>query len=455
MLPLANYSINHQIYTSPNSLVYRGISKEDNHPVILKVLRENYPTPIELTRYKQEYRLTNQLNIPGVIKAERLIEYGNSYIIIFEDFGGESLKQLYSQQSFSLLKTLEITLKIVNSLGYIHQAGIIHKDINPANIVYNPRKQQLKIIDFGIATQLHKENLTLKNPSLLEGTLAYISPEQTGRMNRQLDYRSDFYSLGVTFYQLLTGNLPFITKDPLELLHAHLAKNPAPLIRENISTTEEKIVAICEQIIEKLMAKTAEQRYQTPVGIQTDLEYCITQLKNNSQSVSFQIGQSDQSDRFFIPEKLYGREKEAHQLLNAFNSTIEKAASQFILVSGYSGIGKSALVKELYKPVTKAKGYFISGKFDQYQRNIPYSAITLAFQDLIKQILCESDKKLQQWKEKLVTALGKNAQLIIDIIPEVELIIGQQKKIEGLSGIEAKNRLNCVFRKFIKVIATK
>ena len=201
---LPNYQIYSQIYSSPNSIVYRGLRKEDNKPIILKLLRENYPTPAELTRYKQEYRLTHQLNIPGAIQAETLIEYENTFIIVFEDFGGESLKQIVEQVRLNLKKYLQLGIKITQSLGNIHHAGIIHKDINPANIVYNPQTEQLKIIDFGIATLLNSENPTLKNPSLLEGTLAYISPEQTGRMNRSLDYRSDFYSLGVTLYELLS-----------------------------------------------------------------------------------------------------------------------------------------------------------------------------------------------------------------------------------------------------------
>jgi serine/threonine protein kinase len=248
MLKIPNYPIHRQIYESPNSIVYRGLRQQDNQPVILKLLRENYPTPEELTRYQQEYRITHQLNISGVIKAEALIEYGNSLIIVFEDFGGESLKQLlesmfnkpiiplnppsegglslFSSQQFNLREYLQLAIKITENLANIHQAGIIHKDINPANIVYNPETKQLKIIDFGIATLLNSENPTLKNFTALEGTLAYISPEQTGRMNRSLDYRTDFYSLGVTLSELFTGKLPFESDDALELLHCHLAKKP-------------------------------------------------------------------------------------------------------------------------------------------------------------------------------------------------------------------------------------
>ena len=464
---LPNYQIYSQIYSSSNSIVYRGLRKEDNKPIILKLLRENYPTPAELTRYKQEYRLTHQLNIPGAIQAETLIEYENTFIIVFEDFGGESLKQIVEQVRLNLKKYLQLGIKITQSLGNIHHAGIIHKDINPANIVYNPQTEQLKIIDFGIATLLNSENPTLKNPSLLEGTLAYISPEQTGRMNRSLDYRSDFYSLGVTLYELLSGKLPFETDDALELLHCHLAKQPlsvtsyqSTVINHQLSVKEKVILEIIDKIIQKLMAKTAEKRYQSAWGIKADLEKCLQQLENKEEIQTFILGAKDRCDRFSIPEKLYGRETEIEKLLAAFNTVADKKTSQdvsrskLILVSGYSGIGKSALVKELYKPITKARGYFISGKFDQYQRDIPYSAVAIAFKELIKQILCESSIQLQKWREKLLNALKDNGQLIIDVIPEVELIIGKQPQVTELSGLSAQNRFHLVFREFIRVFAT-
>ncbi|NET24652.1 AAA family ATPase [Okeania sp. SIO1I7] len=460
MFNLPNYQIQSQIYESANSIVYRGYSQTHRKPVILKLLRENYPTPAELIRYKQEYQLTHQLSLPGVIKAEALIEWGNTFIIVFEDFGAQSLKQLLQQQKFPLKECLQLGIKISKSLGNIHHSGIIHKDINPANIVYNSKTKQLKIIDFGIATLLGSENPTLKNPNVLEGTLAYISPEQTGRMNRSLDYRSDFYSLGVTLYELIAGKLPFGTNDALELLHCHLAKQPASIISHQLLEKQTVNLEIIDKIIQKLMAKTAEERYQSACGIQGDLEKCLIQLETKEEILPFILGEKDRSERFSIPENLYGREQEIEKLLSVFkrvtlnNNHTESHHTKLILVSGYSGIGKSALVKELYKPITEARGYFISGKFDQYQGDIPYSAIAIAFQSLIKQILCESSAQLEQWREKLLNALKDNGQLIIDIIPEIELIIGQQVPVKKLSGFEAQNRFNLVFRRFISVFAT-
>src|ERR671933_561895 len=319
MNTICGYQILTQIYESANSLVYRGIRPQDNHPVILKVLKEDYPTPAELTRYKQEYEITRNLDTDGVVKAYSLEPYQRTLVIILEDFGASSLRQLMdegmggSTESLSLPEFLGIAIKITESLGNIHTANIIHKDINSANVVFNPEPGIVKIIDFGISTQLSRENPTLKNPNVLEGTLAYMSPEQTGRMNRSLDYRTDFYSLGVTFYELLPGQLPFETTDALELVHCHIAKQPLSphqLIPE--------IPNAVSEIVMKLMAKTAEERYQSAFGIRADLEECLNQLQRYGEISDFPLATQDISDKFHIPQKLYGREAEVETLLAAF-----------------------------------------------------------------------------------------------------------------------------------------
>jgi predicted ATPase/serine phosphatase RsbU (regulator of sigma subunit)/tRNA A-37 threonylcarbamoyl transferase component Bud32 len=451
MLQIDGYQILTQIYESANSLVYRGIQPQDNQPVILKVLKQDYPTPSELTRYKQEYEITRNLNTDGVVKAYGLEPYQRTLVIILEDFGASSLRQLIDERmgrgmgALPLPEFLGIAIKITESLGNIHAANIIHKDINPANIVFNPVSGIVKIIDFGISTQLSRENPTLKNPNVLEGTLAYMSPEQTGRMNRSLDYRTDFYSLGVTFYELLTHQLPFETDDALELLHYHIAKLPLPP-----SEVNSKIPKAVSDIIIKLMAKTAEERYQSAFGIKADLEECLNQLQNQGTVSDFRLACQDISDKFQIPQKLYGREREIDTLLNAFDRVISHQ-SELMLIAGYSGIGKSALVQELYKPITQNRGYFISGKFDQYQRNTPYSAVVNAFRQLVKQLLTENESELQQWREKLLKVLGSNGQVIADVIPEIELIIGKQPPVPELNPTESLNRFNLVFQNFIKV----
>jgi len=486
MLTIPGYNNLALIYESTNSEVYQALREQDSKSVILKILKQNYPSPQELTRYKQEYELTRYLQSDGVVEAYDLIPYQRTLVIVLEDFGGQSLHNLTQNQALAIAEFLPIAINITKTLGEIHHHQIIHKDINLANIVFNPDTQQLKIIDFGIATQLTRENPTLKNPNVLEGTLPYISPEQTGRMNRSLDYRTDFYSLGVSFYKLLMGELPFITNDALELVHCHIAKMPQALggrrnrpltpprrgtgIHSQLLFPEgthpqplpggEKIPEMVGKIVMKLMAKNAEDRYQSAWGIQADLENCLQQLQTNGKIEQFPLATQDISDKFQIPQKLYGRESEIATLLGAFNRVTSeqpttKNKAELMLVAGYSGIGKSALVQEIHKPITQARGYFISGKFDQFQRNIPYSAVVAAFENLVQQLLTESNTELQQWQEKLLAALGVNGQVIVDVLPELEQIIGKQSPVQELEATESQNRFNLVFQKLIRTFCTK
>jgi PAS domain S-box-containing protein len=468
MISLPDVTIVSNIYESANSLVYRGILKENRQPVILKLLKEDYPTPAELYRYQQEYEITHSFNSEGTIKAYELRKYQNTQVMLLEDFGGESLKILLERRPFSLPEFLQLAIQIADALGKVHQNKVIHKDINPSNIVLNPQTRQLKIIDFGLSTLLSQENPSITSPNVLEGTLAYISPEQTGRMNRALDYRTDFYSLGVTFYELLTNQLPFESVDALELVHCHIAKQPIPPHEIN-----PEIPLTVSELVMKLMAKTAEERYQSAWGIKADLETCLTQYKNGAIQ-RFTLGCQDISPQLQIPQKLYGRKPQIESLLTAFervgaglahnisnptttqeqNPTVQ-GQTELMLISGYSGIGKSALVQELYKLITEKRGYFITGKFDQLHRDIPYQALVGAFQELVRQLLTEAESQLQQWREKILAALGANGQIIIDVIPEVELIIGIQPAVPELPPTEAQNRFNLVFQNFIQVFCQK
>ena len=453
MSAIPGYQVISQIYESANSQVYRAIREADCTSVIIKVLKQDYPTQIELTRYKQEYEITRNLNLDGVIKAYSLENYQRTRAIILEDFGGLSLKTLM-QRRFTLSEFLTIAIAIVESLGQIHAANVIHKDINPSNIVYNLETQKLKIIDFGIATVLPRAQTPLKNPRVLEGTLAYISPEQTGRMNRSVDYRTDFYSLGVTFYELLANRLPFDTLDAIELVHCHIAKQPLPPHEIN-----PEIPQALGRIILKLLAKNAEDRYQSAWGIKADLIMAQMQLQANGVIEEIVPGENDIYERFQISQKLYGREREIETLLAAFERVAKgevkspslSIAPEMILVAGSSGIGKSALVQEIYKPITKL-GYFIGGKFDQIRRNIPYSAIVSAFQELVRQVLTESQSSLQQWREKILAFVGNSGQVIIDVIPEIELIIGKQQAVP-LEAIESQNRFYLIFQNLFRVFA--
>ena len=482
---IANYLLNAKIYESANSEVYRGVRESDRRSFILKVLKQDFPSPQELIRYKQEYEITRNLNLDGVVKAYGLEPYQRTLVIILEDFGASSLSQLMQNSLLfsptergqkKIHRFLGLAIQIAETLGQIHAANIIHKDLNPSNIVLNPDTDAVKIIDFGISTILTRENPSLKHPNVLEGTLAYLSPEQTGRMNRALDYRTDFYSLGVTFYELLTGQRPFATADAMELVHCQIAKQPVPPGELLERHGQASLPIVISNIVMKLMAKTAEERYQSAWGLKADLEECLRQLETTGTMADFPLGSQDISDRFQIPQKLYGREKEIATLLAAFervatgrkdaavgenpgekNSQTDRAnaATEMMLVAGYSGIGKSALVQEIYKPITAKRGYFISGKFDQFQRNVPYSALVNAFQGLVRQLLTEGATQLSQWQEKLLTALRPNAQVVIDVIPEVELILGRQPAVAALGPTESQNRFNLVFSSFIRVFCTQ
>ena len=433
------------MHESGNSLVYSGYKIANNQPVILKILKQAYPPPTKIAWFRREYEITKNLNLTGVVDAYSLENHQFRWVMALEDFGGRSLDRSIEIKQFSLIEFLPLAIQIANILGQVHQHNILHKDINPSNIVWHQTTGQVKLIDFGISTVLTRENQTFRNPNLLEGTLAYMSPEQTGRMNRAIDYRTDFYSLGATFYELLTGQLPFVTQDELELVHCHLARQPAPPHER-----KPDIPPTLSEIVLKLMSKNAEDRYQSAYGLKADLEECLRQWQAKGQIDPFPLARNDVSDRFQIPQKLYGREREIDTLLAAFDR-VSQGTSEMMLVSGYSGIGKSALVQEVYKPITRKRGYFISGKFDQFQRNIPYAAFIQAFRSLVLQLLMESEEKIATWREKILEALGANGQVIIEVIPEVELIVGAQPAAPELPPTEAKNRFNLVFQNFIKI----
>ncbi|MCK5877933.1 MAG: AAA family ATPase, partial [Candidatus Marithrix sp.] len=450
MFTIPNYQITKQIYESVNSLIYRAIRLSDDKSVILKILKEDYPTTNELIFYRQEYDIIKYLaNVAGVINVYSLDEYNNTLVMSLEDFGGESLKYCLTKCKFGIDELLDIAIQITKILEQIHKFGIIHKDINSANLILNPETGILKYIDFGISTQLSQQVMSLRNPDGLEGTLAYISPEQTGRMNRALDYRTDFYSLGVTLYELFAGQLPFNSSDAIELVHCHIAKQPI---------TPNKLLDIppaISNIIMKLLEKMAEDRYQSSWGIKADLEECKQQFTQTGKIEEFPIGQQDFSERFKISQKLYGRESEIEMLLSTFNQVVNHSLlpsndriAEMMLVVGCSGIGKSVLIREIY---TSLDATLISGKFSQFQKNTPYSGIVNAFEELIQQLLTESEDKIQQWRAKLLVALGKNGQVIIDVIPAVELIIGSQPPVSSIGLTESQNRFNLVFQNFVQV----
>ncbi|MBE9206862.1 AAA family ATPase [Nostoc sp. LEGE 06077] len=440
------YKVSEELYLGSRTKVYRGYRETDQKPVVIKLLRNAYPSFHELLSFRNQYTIAKNLNSPSIVQTYSLEPFQNGYMLVMEDFGGISLKEWGVERT--LHEFLEIAIALCDTLDILYRERIIHKDIKPANILINPETKQVKLIDFSIASLLPRETQTLVNPNVLEGTLAYISPEQTGRMNRGIDYRTDFYSLGVTFYELLTGKLPFASNDPMELVHAHLAKLP-----ERLSNPKTELPSVLGEIVMKLIAKNAEDRYQSALGLKFDLENCLQQLEATGEIKSFEIAQRDVCDRFLIPDKIYGRETEVETLLQAFDR-VSLGATEMMLVAGFSGIGKTAVVNEVHKPIVRQRGYFIKGKYDQFGRNIPFSAFVQAFRDLMEQLLTESDVQIQQWKTKILDAVGENGQVIIEVIPELSRIIGEQPSAIELSGTAAENRFNLLFQKFTQVFTS-
>lgn len=447
MNTLPGYKITEVVQLGVKSIIYRGVRESDGASVIIKTLQSEYPTREQITRLKHEYKISSNLKIKGIIKPYSLEKYKNSFALILEDCGGQFLSHHLAGKTMKLQKFLLLAIQVAQTLGELHQNQIIHQNIKPSNIIITPNLEQLKITDFSIATSLSREVHQNSNTTVLEGTLAYISPEQTGRMNRDLDYRTDLYSLGITFYEMLTGELPFNSTDTLELIHSDIAVTPvSPHQRNN------QVPQIVSSIVMKLLAKNSEDRYQSAFGVKADLENCLTQLLTTGKIENFIPGTLDKSGQFLIPQKLYGRIQEVADLMASFER-VSFGKTEMVLVSGYSGIGKTSVVSEIHKPIVRQRGYFIAGKFDQFKRDIPYAAITEAFESLMQQLLTKSSDDLAIWKQKLLSRLGQNGEIIIDVVPSVELIIGSQPAVPQLGLAEYKNRFNRLFKEFLNVCA--
>lgn len=412
---------------------------------LIKVLNKNYPTASEVQKFKNEFDILEDTNISGVRKVLHYEEKEQPQLLL-EYIAGKNLKVFSKENSLNLREKIQLAVSIAGILNNIHQQGIIHKDVNPCNIVINHDGTAF-LIDFGISSKFTLKQPNLGNPEKLEGTLAYISPEQTGRMNHSVDYRTDLYSLGATFYELFTGVIPFQEQGAIHLVHAHLAKIPVSPQLLNSELPEP-----LAQIILKLLKKNPKDRYQSAFGLVKDLEKCLTLL--DDESTCFSLGQDDFSSKLQIPEKLYGRAEETQLILDVFQR-VKMGSVELTLVAGYSGTGKSALVNETHRPLASTQGYFVEGKFDQFQRNIPFSAWIQAFQNFIDLLLTENETMLQYWKDLILTALGDNGAVLTEVIPTLEMVIGKQPPVAELGGQEAQNRFNYVIQNFVKVITNE
>src|SRR5580692_1019672 len=417
----------------------------DRAAVLAVLPAAEHPTAATLDRLAREYGLKDELDGAWAVRPLELVRERGRIMLVLEDTRSEPLHRLLGPP-MEVRSFLRLAIALAAALTQVHRRGLVHKDIKPTNILVNRTTGEVKLTGFGIASRLPRERQAPAPPESIAGTLAYMAPEQTGRMNRSIDARSDLYAFGVTLYQMLTGSLPFAAADPMEWVHCHIARKPVPP-SERLAT----VPAALSNLVLKLLAKTAEERYQTAAGLERDLRHCLAAWEARHRIDAFPLGQHDTPDRLLIPEKLYGREREIETLLAAFDRVVTSGRPELVLVSGYSGIGKSAVVNELHKALVPARGLFASGKFDQYKRDIPYATLAQAFQSLIRLLLSKSEKELSNWREALREALDPNGQLIVDLVPELKLIIGEQPPVPELPPQDAQGRFQLVFRRFIGV----
>ncbi|MEI9948882.1 MAG: AAA family ATPase [Pseudomonadota bacterium] len=357
------------------------------------------------------------------------------------------LGRVADRAGLDLTRFLRIASALARALGQMHRQGLVHKDLKPDNVLVD-QLGHVRLTGFGISSRLRRERQVLAPPEVIVGTFAYMAPEQTGRMNRSVDARSDLYSLGVTLYEVLTGALPFNASEPMEWIHCHIARQP-PSPSERVRALP---IAIAD-ILLKLLAKNPEDRYQTARGVETDLRRCLAAWVSGQDIERFALAEQDVPERLVMPEQLYGRAAEIEVLLGAFERVVSAGSCELILVSGHAGIGKSSMVSELYKVMVPSRGLFATGKCDQYQRNIPYATLAQAFQGLVRQILSKNDRELALWRNQLLLALGPNGQLMVNLIPELALVIGDQPPIPRVEPQDAATRFHLVFRNLLSVFA--
>ncbi|MBN1500086.1 MAG: AAA family ATPase [Spirochaetes bacterium] len=447
-MEFSNYTNIIQIYGSNTGNILRAWDINNRRSVIIKYLNKDSAAALEFEKFKQEFNIASLFNHENVIKILDSNFITKPFYFVQEDINGNALSSIIRKKRVLISDFLEIAYLIASGIHQIHSLNIIHKDINPSNIIFNSNDNKLKIIDFGISTEFSKEDQMIINPEVLEGTLNYISPEQTGRMNRSIDYRSDFYSFGATLYELLTGKPPFQFKDAIELVHAHIA-----MIPKSPGEMRSDVPNELSNIIMHLLEKNAEDRYQSIDGILYDLDECRKQYSRKRLIKKFKIGSRDYSGKFQISQKLYGRDSEIKKLLDTFE-WIGNGHCETVFISGDTGVGKSSLVKELYKPVTAVKGYYLYGKYEQLKKNIPYKGIIEASRGLFQDILSESDDKVEKWRKNFKAEIGEDVEIIYELIPEMEMIAGTVLKVNAITPEEREVRIKQIFLKIFKMLSS-
>ena len=449
MVEIPGYQLDEQIYESHISVVYRGRQAGgDQLPVVVKMLNRRYPDVQDRARLNREYDLLRRIDSDGIPTPYEVVQVGNTAGLVMEYLGAKSLRQQNLAGKVEVTGLLGLVGKLAGILGDVHAARVVHKDISPANILWDRDAGVVKLVDFNIAEEVVASTNSILSAGVLEGTLAYMSPEQTGRMNRSVDSRSDFYALGVTMYELAAGRLPFEHADAMELVHAHIARQPPPPNHYSPDLPE-----TLSALIMKLMSKRAENRYQTAAGLLEDVRECLGQLERSGRISPFELGRVDRSQHFRLSETLYGRQEQLGALRELYDGVRDTGQSALALVAGKPGSGKTCLVSELYSHVVSSQGYFVSGKFHNADQTIPYASVIRAFRDLAQQLLISSKEKLAVWRERLLGALGTNAGVVAGVIPDIELLLGPQPPVAELPPAESQNRFNYTFLKFVTAVA--
>jgi PAS domain S-box-containing protein len=454
--------LSRQLAHDDECVLYRARSEEDGSEVLVLTPAVQYPAPDVLKRLEHEYSLREELDREWAVRPLALNRRGGQVMLVLEDPGSAaaSLDRFLRPtriseggseaggQPMELGRFLRLAVNLAAGLGKLHRRGLIHKDINPTHILVDLETNKVWFTGFGISSRLARERQAAESPEVIAGTLAYMAPEQTGRMNRSIDSRSDLYSLGVTFYQMLTGTLPFTASDPMEWVHCHVARQPLPPAERRT-----EVPGVISAVVVKLLAKTAEERYQTAAGLEADLRRALAEWESRGRIDVFPLGARDLPDQLLIPECLYGREREIASLHAAFDRVAAGGGPELILVEGQAGIGKSSVVHELHRALALARGLFASGKFDQYKRDIPYASLAQALLDLIRPLLAKSETELASWRVALTAALGLNGALMVTLVPELEHIIGPQPPVADLPPRDEQRRFQLVFRRLLGVFA--
>jgi len=447
MLTLSGYTIEGIIHRGRETTIYRGVRDSDGFPVAIKVSSRPIPTPRDRARLRYEYELLKELEQPGVVRALSLENGSKGLCLVLERLSGLPLDQYLPQSIPTIRQSLDLAIAMTSSIAAVHSRNIVHKDLKPHHLVFDPATGSITLLDFGIATRLGQVAAQSQGPSGLEGTLAYLSPEQTGRVNLSPDRRSDLYSLGVLLYELFTGVLPFTSIDPMELLYSHVARRALVPHARNPQIPE-----VLSAIIMKLLAKAPEERYQSVLGLRADLMECAKLMDQHGRTpFTMTLGSRDFPYDLQLSRKLYGRSKEREQFRQLFHK-VRDGGSALVLLSGYSGVGKSALLAELQKEVLLHNGLSGSGKFDPLHRSTPYSSIAHALRELLQQILALDSAALSRWQKRIGSALGESASSLTLMIPELSALLGPLPSAAELGPAESQNRFDIAVDSLIRTL---